>query len=103
MTELRLISSECKCVSAADKQSRDEMAYQVAIEFLNDIANGIVRGPVHVMVSFFTNEYHNRFVEWLHQAGWSYACGVQMGCTRLIQMAVPASNLGLFVHRLESI
>ena len=101
MEGLRLVTEDCLCISEADRSARDQIVYEMCIDYLNDVASEVIQTPGRLVVSFFNQAYMDRFREWLHQSGWSYASGEQMGCTCVLQMAVPACPRGLFLRTLE--
>lgn len=101
MAELRLLIEDIVCINQEDRRLRDQFVYEMAVQYLNDVAGGIIREPGKLMVSFYDREYLDRFREWLQESGWSYAVGEQMGCTCVLQMVVPACPRSVFLHVLE--
>ena len=101
MAELRLLTEDITCINQEDRRLRDQFVYEMAVQYLNDVAGGIIREPGRLVISFYDSAYLNRFREWLQQSGWSYAVGEQMGCTCVLQMVVPAFPRSVFLHVLE--
>ena len=101
MAVLKLLTEDIKCINQEDRRLRDQFVYEMAVQFLNDIASELIREPSRLMVSFYDRGYLDRFREWLQQSGWSYAVGEQMGCTCVLQMVVPAFSRSVFLHVLE--
>lgn len=102
MAELRLLTEEITCINQEDRRLRDQFVYEMCVQYLNDVAAEIIREPVRLIVSFYNREYLNRFRGWLQESGWSYAVGEQMGCTCVLQMAIPAFPRSVFLRVLEA-